>query len=352
MVLDAAEKALTPDMGCLQDEEVKRRFLLFLGMLVLVLNSKLQAATTFPEFILGADISWIPEQEAQGQRFYQQGVAQDIFSILKEHQFNWARFRIFHNPKANNGYSAAGFCDLEHTRQMAKRAKQAGLSFLLDFHYSDTWADPGKQTKPAAWRNLPLPELTQAVHDYTQSALRVLIDQGTPPGMVQVGNEISNGLLWPEGSLTNWDGLAALVKAGIAGVRDTDRSIPVMLHLALGGQNEKSRWFLDRLREHNVEFDILGQSYYPKWHGTTNDLQANLSDLANRYPQPIIVVEYSEHKREVNDIVHGLARGKGLGTFIWEPTKWGEALFDRQGKAKAMLDLYPDMAKAYAKPRP
>ena len=350
--LESRTLTLTQDRSCRHDDDVIRRFLLLAGALVGVLSGAAQAAKPFPDFILGADISWIPEQEAKGQRFYQQGVAQDIFTILKAHQFNWVRLRVFHNPKATNGYSAAGFCDLEHTRQMARRTQQAGFSFLLDFHYSDTWADPGHQAKPAAWRNLPLVELTRAVHDDTQSTIRSLIDQGTPPALVQVGNEISNGLLWPEGSLTNWNGLAALVKAGSAGVRDADRSIPVMLHLALGGQNAESRRFLEHLRKHHVEFDILGLSYYPKWHGTTNDLRANLNDLASRYPQPIIVVEYSEYKREVNDIVHGLVGGKGLGTFIWEPTKWGEALFDRQGHAKPALELYPEISKAYRQALP
>jgi arabinogalactan endo-1,4-beta-galactosidase len=299
------------------------------------------------DFILGADISWIPEQEARERKFYDGEEAKDIFQILKEHQFNWVRLRLFNNPRATNGYSTAGFCDLEHTTQMALRAKAAGMHFLLDFHYSDTWADPGKQFKPHAWEGLEFEALTKAMHDYTREVITALKDKGVPPEMVQVGNEINHGLVWPDGRAQDWDKLAALLKAGIAGVRDADPSIRVMLHIACGGQNAESRSFLDNARRRGVEFDVIGESYYPRWHGTTNDLQGNLTDLVGRYPQPVIVAEYSEHKRAVNDIAHGLPDGKGLGTFIWEPTQWGEPLFDRSGHARAELDLYPQMARDY-----
>ena len=277
------------------------------------------------------------------------GTGKDIFAILKEHKFNYIRLRIFHDPRATNGYSRNGFCDLEHTKQMGKRIKAAGLGFLLDFHYSDNWADPGKQTKPAAWRTLSFEELAAAVRKHTRDTLQALKEQNTTPDMVQVGNEISNGLLWPDGSIKNLDRFAALFKAGAKGVKDVDVHIPVVLHLAWGGQNAQSRWLLDNALARGMEFDIIGQSYYPKWHGTTNDLRSNLNDLARRYRQPIMVVEYSEHKRVVNDIVQALPDGKGLGTFIWEPTQWGEALFDGKGNAKPELDLYPQMSRDYEK---
>jgi arabinogalactan endo-1,4-beta-galactosidase len=229
---------------------------------------------------------------------------------------------------------------------MAKRIQQAGLKFLLDFHYSDTWADPGHQYKPSAWKDQPFDQLAKSVRQYTRDTIRSLAAAGTPPQMVQVGNEISNGMLWPDGKVSKFDQLIELFKAGAAGVREADPKIKVMLHLALGGDNVKSRWFLDNARERGVEFDILGQSYYPKWHGTTNDLRSNLTDLVGRYPWPIIVVEYSEYKREVNTIVRQLPNGKGLGTFIWEPTQWGEPLFDKNGKALPALDLYTELGRS------
>jgi GH43 family beta-xylosidase len=231
---------------------------------------------------------------------------------------------------------------------MARRVKQAGMKFLLDFHYSDNWADPGKQVTPAAWRDLGLQSLTNAVFQYTLDTLREFAAQGLTPEIVQVGNEVSNGLLWPEGKLDNFDQLAALLRAGISGVRTGAPSSRVMIHLAWGGQNEKSRWYLDRALQRGLQFDIIGQSYYSRWHGTLQDLKSNLTDLAQRYPQDIMVVEYSSPgQREVNEIVRGLPGGKGIGTCIWEPTHPNHGnLFDRSGKALPALQDYPGIATA------
>ncbi|MDH4239851.1 MAG: arabinogalactan endo-1,4-beta-galactosidase [Phycisphaerae bacterium] len=309
---------------------------------------------TTPPFIIGADISWVQQQENEGTRFCDHNSHKDIIEILKDHDFNWIRLRIFNNPKAPKGYSSKGYCDLQHTLQMAKRVKAAGMGFLLDFHYSDTWADPGHQSKPAAWTNLHDNNLRKAVYDYTREVILELKKRKTLPDIVQIGNEINNGILWPDGKVWktgDWDTYCELLKAGTAGVRDVDESVKIMLHLAWGGQNAKSRAFLDRVIARGVEFDILGQSYYPKWHGTLEDLKTNLTDLAARYKQDIILVEYSvPNVRQINDIVRGLPNAKGLGTFIWEPTKWGPgggAMFDNLGKTKMEIDIYPEMARDY-----
>ena len=305
-------------------------------------------------FIIGADISWVQQQEAEGIRWSDEGVEKDIFTILKDHGFNWIRLRVFVDPKAEGGYSKEGFCDLEHTLQMARRVEAAGMGFLLDFHYSDTWADPGHQRKPKAWADLHGAELEKAVHDHTKEVMTALKEQGTSPDMVQIGNEISNGFLWPDGKVwktKKWDVFCGLLEAGIAGTKEVDPSVKTMVHLAWGGQNAQSRAFLDKALALGFQFDILGQSYYPKWHGTLEDLKANLADIARRYKQPIIVVEYSvPNVREINDIVRGLPNGKGLGAFIWEPTKWkGPALFGAKGNTKPEIDVYADMAKEYGK---
>ena len=304
------------------------------------------------QFTIGADISWVQQQEADGIRWSDEGAEKDILAILKEHGFNWIRLRIFVNPAADGGYSKQGFCDLEQTLQMARRVKAAGMRLLLDFHYSDTWADPGHQRKPKAWADLHGAELEKAVHDHTKDVMTALKNQGTLPGIVQIGNEISNGFLWPDGKVwktKEWDVFCGLIEAGIAGVEEVDPSVKTMVHLAWGGQNAQSRAFLDKALAQGLDFDILGQSYYPKWHGTLDDLKANLTDLAQRYKQPIIVVEYSvPNIREINDIVRGLPEHKGLGTFIWEPTKWrGGALFDVEGNTKPEIDVYADMAREY-----
>ncbi len=298
--------------------------------------------------MLGADISFLPELESRGRKFYDNGVEKDAIEILKEHGFNYIRLRIFNNPAADSGYSPKkGFCDLEHTKQMALRIKKAGLKLLLDFHYSDTWADPGKQYKPLAWKYLGFNELSEAVHNFTRGVLLALKQQGTLPDMVQIGNEINHGMIWPDANIKNLDTLATFLRAGITAVKEVDPAIIIMLHIACGGQNEESRFFLDNMLKRDVVFDVIGESYYPRWHGTLDDLKNNLADLAGRYKQDIIVVEYSEKKQEVNDIAFSLPNKKGKGTCIWEPISWGETFFDKDGKTNDLIKVYPALSKKY-----
>ena len=302
-----------------------------------------------PERIMGADISFLPELESRGMKFYNHGMPEDAIAILKEYGFNYIRLRIFNDPAADSGYSPhKGFCDLEHCKAMALRMKSAGMKFLLDFHYSDTWADPGKQYKPAAWKLLNFSELQQAVHEFTKNAISALKAQGTSPDMVQIGNEINHGIIWPDGSARYPDSLAALLKAGISAVKEVDPSIKIMLHIACGGQNAESRNFLDNMISRGVIFDLIGESYYPQWHGTLGQLDSNLRDLSGRYSQDIVVVEYSRHKKEVNDIVFNLPGGKGRGSFIWEPLNTWESVFERSGKMKdSLMDIYKELSNTY-----
>ncbi|MBC7652672.1 MAG: glycosyl hydrolase 53 family protein, partial [Deinococcales bacterium] len=298
--------------------------------------------------IIGADISFLPELEAKGIKFSDKGVQKDAIDILKDHGFNYIRLRIFNDPAGDSGYSPKkGFCDLEHTLQMAKRVKTAGLKLLLDFHYSDYWADPGKQYKPAAWKNLSFIELKKALYDYTKQVMQALKDQGTTPDMVQIGNEINHGIVWPEGNVTNIDGLAQLLNAGTAAVKAVDPKVIMMLHVALGGQNSESVFFIDNMLNRGVQFDVIGESYYPKWHGTLNDLRDNLADLANRYNKDVVVVEYSQLKEAVNKIAFEVPNNKGKGTFIWEPLSTWEAVFEKDGKANNYLLLYDDISKQF-----
>ncbi len=300
------------------------------------------------EKVLGADISFLPQLEERGIKFSDNGLQKDAILILKDHGFNYIRLRIFNDPAADSGYSPKkGFCDLEHTKQMAKRIKAAGMKFLLDFHYSDTWADPGKQFKPAAWKNLNMMQLAQAVHDFTKEVLVELKKQNTLPDMVQVGNEINHGMLWPDGNSVNIDNLAAIIYAGTKAVREVDPKIKLMLHIALGGQNAESIWFLDNMKQRNISFDIIGQSYYPQWHGTITDLQNNLADLTKKYKQDVIVVEYSEHKKEVNDIAFNLSNKNMIGTFIWEPLNTWEKIFDKTGASNNLLNTYDSIKIKY-----
>jgi beta-galactosidase len=298
--------------------------------------------------MLGADISFLPELEAKGIKFSDNGAEKDAITILKNHGFNYVRLRIFNDPARDSGYSPKkGFCDLENTKRMAKRVKAAGMKLLLDFHYSDYWADPGKQYKPAAWRNLSFEELKKAVYDYTKKVIQELKDQGTAPDMVQIGNEINHGIIWPEGNVSNFDGLAQLVNAGTAAVKAVDPSVIMMLHVALGGQNDESVFFIDNMIARGVSFDVIGESYYPKWHGTLDNLRDNLNDLVRRYNKDVIVVEYSALKNEVNKIAFELPNGKGKGTCIWEPLSTWEKVFENNGKSNDLIKVYDEISKKY-----
>lgn len=301
--------------------------------------------------MLGADISFLPELENRGMKFYDtNGAEKDAIHILKDHGLNYIRLRIFNDPARDSGYSPrAGFCDLAHTLQMAKRIKAAGMKILLDFHYSDYWADPQKQWMPAVWRGKSIPKLKQALYEYTKMVVQALKDQGTAPDMVQVGNEINHGMVWPAGSVTGFDNLAQLFFAGVQGVKAVSPSTSIMLHIALGGQNDESKFFIDNMINRGVQFDVIGLSYYPKWHNSLADLDYNLDDLCRRYNKDVIVVEYSHVKREVNELSFNVAGGRGKGSCIWEPLNTWESFFDRNGKANDHLLLYDELSKKYLK---
>lgn len=300
--------------------------------------------------MLGADISFLPQLEARGIKFSDAGKEKDAIQILKDHGFNYIRLRIFNEPARDSGYSPGrGFCDLEHTRAMAKRVKAAGMKLLLDFHYSDTWADPGKQFKPAAWKGKSFPELKQAVYDFTRDVMQALKDQGTAPDMVQVGNEINHGMIWPEGSIRHLDSLAQLIYAGINGVRAVAPATTIMLHVALGGQYDESVFFYDAMLQRQVPFDVIGLSYYPKWHCTLADLEYNLDELARRYNKDVIVVEYSHLKKEVNELAFDVYGGHGKGSAIWEPLNTWESVFDREGRSKELLMVYDEISNRFLK---
>lgn len=298
--------------------------------------------------MLGADISFLPELEARGMKFSDKGVEKDPILILKEHGFNYVRLRLFNDPARDSGYSPGkGFCDLANTKKMAKRVKDAGMKLLLDFHYSDYWADPGKQYKPKSWRSLPFDQLKTALYDFTKKAIQELKDQGTTPDMVQIGNEINHGIVWPEGAVANLDSLAQLINAGTAAVKAVDPSIIMMLHVALGGQNHESEFFIDNMIARGVPFDVIGESYYPKWHGTLDDLRDNLHQLVAKYNKDVIVVEYSHRKQEVNKIAFELPGGHGKGTCIWEPLNTWEKVFDNNGKSNELMSLYDAISTQY-----
>ena len=312
-------------------------------------NADQLPVTTKPiDRMIGADISFLPQIENWGRKFTEDSVEVDGIELLKKHGFNYIRLRIFVNPENEKGYSPKdGFCGLDYTLQMAKRIKDAGMGFLLDYHYSDYWADPQQQNKPLAWEGLDYETLKDSLKIYTAKVLVALRDQGTMPDMVQIGNEINHGMVWPDGHIGNMDGLAGLLSAGVEGVNAVNPGMPIMMHIALGGQNDEAVFWLDNMIARGVKFDIIGLSYYPRWHGTLNDLQFNLNDLVKRYNKPLNVVEYSNYKKEVHDIVFGLPNNMGKGAAIWEPLGWRSGMFDREGETTDLISVYDSLNAKY-----
>lgn len=271
-----------------------------------------------PGFILGADVSTLEQVERHGGRFSNEdGRPASALQILRVSGVDWVRLRLWHTPvNAEDVFEGdrrvsrrgdpvgGGDNDLARTIRLARRARGQGLKWLLDLHYSDFWVDPSRQDKPAAWASLHGAELEAAVQRYTREVLTALHQAGCDPDMVQVGNEINGGLLWPDGQ--NWQrtpgekvggdaGFTALLRAGIAGVRETDAlrggRLPVVLHLANGGDNALYRRSFDLFERARLDYDVIGLSWYVYFHGPLTGLRANLEDLASRYHRPMLVVE-------------------------------------------------------------
>jgi len=309
--------------------------------------------TGIKEKMHGADISFLPQLEEEGKQFFDVGrdKPEDAFEILKRYGFNYIRLRIFNNPDAPKGYSPGkGYCGLEYTLAMAKRIHQAGMKFLLDFHYSDYWADPQQQNKPDLWENLPFEILKDSLRQYTVRVMQALKDQGTPPDMVQPGNEINHGFLWPDGHIGQPAQLAELLKSAIDGIKFVSPQMPVMLHVALGGQNEECVFWFDQMFARGVDCDVIGLSYYPRWHGTLEELTTNMRDLLGRYGKDLVVVEYSHKKEEVAEAIFNLPGDKGKGMFIWEPLNTWERIFDWKGKPTRHLRTYEKVMKTHNLP--
>jgi arabinogalactan endo-1,4-beta-galactosidase len=335
--------------------------------------------------ILGADISSLKKSEDMGGVYrYSDGGESDALQILADHGLNYARLRVWVNP-------ADGYHDKAEILEMASRLRSLDIKVLVDFHYSDDWADPGKQIKPAAWKDFDFEQLKMAVYDHTFDVCNSLVAQGTPPDMIQVGNEINAGLLWPDGDYQNMDHLADLLKEGYRAVKDCSSSTLVMLHIAEGGNNDIARWWFGNIMRREVSFDVIGISYYPYWHGSLGELQYNLNDISARYEKDVIVVEtayaFTDQEedfhpniassemaipgypltpegqramlRDVMAIVRAVPDGRGLGVFYWDATwtavigngwdstdpqsgnAWeNQALFDFDGRVLPALEEY------------
>ena len=246
------------------------------------------------KFVKGMDLSTLLELERCGAKYYDNGEERDLLAIMKSYDVGTIRIRLWNDPWSETGESyGAGENDLKTSLEIAKRVTAAGFGVLLNFHYSDFWADPGKQIKPKAWADYGVKELEQAVYDYTLESMQTFLDAGVNITMVQVGNELSNGLLWPEGKVPNYDNIATFVNAGIRAVRKVDAAIPVMIHLDNGGNNALYREWFDNFTKRGEDFEIIGLSYYPFWHGSLQMLNDNMNDIAERYGKDLVIAEVS-----------------------------------------------------------
>jgi arabinogalactan endo-1,4-beta-galactosidase len=258
-------------------------------------------ASSQPQFVAGADMSLVPFFESRGV-VYQDAQGQlDALEILRNRGLNCVRLRLFTSSAGQaqkNPYNCIN--NLDYTVPLAQRVKAAGLPLMLDFHYSDTWADPGHQAKPAAWLNLSFPDLVQQVRSYSSNCIQLLKNANALPDYVQIGNEITGGLLWPDGKVrgtfdtpAQWARLGQLLNAAAQGIREGAGSEPpkLIIHIDRGGDWDGTRWFFDNLQRQQVPFDIIGESYYPFWHGPLSSLSRCLTNATQRYQRPIVVAE-------------------------------------------------------------
>ncbi len=379
---------------------VQRRLVLIAFAFALALAPMARA-----EFMAGADLSALAVHESYGAVYRDDGLAGDAIDIFRSHGVNWIRLRLFVDPSQDDDPSTPTHNndpfvvnDLPYTIALAQRAKAAGAKVLLDFHYSDTWADPGKQYKPAAWTGLNFTTLTSRVHDYTRDAVAAFKTAGALPEMVQIGNEIANGMIWDDGRLwrsgvsetTEFNNLAALISAGINGANagaGPGQEPLVMVHHDKGANWSTSSYYfnrlLPRLDANGTPVDMIGYSYYPKWHydpdsgnGDVADLQTTLNNTAAAYNKPVVVVETgfasrgaaseptyefpvsADGQREFLDAVvnavENVPNDMGQGAFwwyaearpttglsVWEGGRYG--LFDQTGNLLPAIDAFADL---------
>lgn len=316
-------------------------------------------------FLAGADMSHLRFFEDRGAVYRDNGQVRDALGILRDRGINCVRLRLFTSSPAQAAADPYNYINnLEYTLPLAVRAKQAGHRVLLNFHFSDSWADPGKQRVPSAWAQLSFPALVSTLRQYTSNVLAAFAAAGVVPEYVQVGNEITQGMLWPHGQVggtndtpSQWGRLGELLRSAIQGIRDAVPSggPQIMMHIDRGGDWAGTQWFFDRLQAQGVSYDLIGLSYYPFWHGSLDDLRNTLTRAGARYRKPIVVVETAfpfegstnvwgippstngqvQYVRALAEVVRGVSEGRGRGIFWWGAeyqSLWGYRLagFDRR----------------------
>ena len=269
------------------------------------------------DFILGMDASCVPSLENSGVKYYDHnGTEKDVYQILSENGINYIRVRIWNDPyDANgNGYGG-GNCDLANAIAIGQRATKYGLKLLVNFHYSDFWADPGKQAVPKAWKDLDIDAKSDALHTYTKDCLEQLVAAGVDIGMVQVGNETNGALCGENGSAPDgWKNITQLMKAGSRAVREVCPDALVAIHFTNPERVGSYENYGKQLQEHRVDYDVFASSYYPYWHGTLSNLTTELNKIADQYGKKVMVAETSYAYSTADTDYHGNTVGSGSST--------------------------------------
>jgi arabinogalactan endo-1,4-beta-galactosidase len=326
------------------------------------------------ELVMGADLSSVNMVQANGGRYEDSGRAKDPYLLFKQYGCNAVRLRLFHDPAATGGYNAEGYCGFADVVRSIRRAKDLGMAVNLDFHYSDTWADPGAQQPPAAWAGKPLAVLKDSIYNYTRSVLDQLKALGLTPEMVQIGNEIQPGMLLPEGKINSNDfsHLAVLLNSGIKAVRDFSQqsAIKPLIILHPASPQIQQWWFNGITGAGVTDYDIIGISYYEEFTTVKLEpLKTLVSQLKSTFNKKVLIAEtnYQWTNASQDGVVYhaqtvlngfevstagqlayhkaltqAVIDGGGMGVMVWEPAwisnaqSWGQeliAFFDFTGKA-------------------
>lgn len=324
---------------------MKKIKLLLLGLAV---NLSLMAQDTK---LVGGDISMLPQYEKNGVWFFDEDGNRitDVFAYLSNEKVGWnaMRIRLFVNPENASSDDKAGgvLQSLDYVTAIGRRIKAKGLKFLLDFHYSDTWADPAKQAKPAEWKNLSTPEMAMRLYDYTKATLEHLKANDATPDYIQTGNEISYGMLWEEGHVytnndTNWDAFTQYLKQATKACREVCPLAKIIIHIERAGQTDVAKAYYERLARYAVDYDIIGLSYYPMWHGDLQMLNTTLTTLTQTFPTKRIQIVETAYNYQwyptsgVTDYTH-----------IWQATPDGQDKFLKE--LIALLNTHANVDALY-----
>lgn len=290
------------------------------------------------EKYLGADISMLTAYETISEAGHQvtykdiDGTQSDVLSLLRKYGMNSMRVRLFVNPTMQK----AVIQDIDYVKKLGKRIKDAGLSFVLDFHYSDTWADPAAQSVPAEWGNLSVDEYTEKLYSYTKAVLQYLVSVGVVPDMIQTGNEISYGLMYSNSSGLfvdylsdkNWDKFAAMLKSAGKACREVCPNAKIILHIERVPQPLNCAKFANYMKQYEVDYDIFGLSYYPMYHGNLAYLETALNKIEEATDKTIMIMETGYNS------AYYPTDAKYDCQSIWPATESGQSLFIEQLVAK------------------